>query len=63
MCMCACILMFTCSHGCQKRALDPWKLELKAVVSHPTWVLGTDRGFSKEQRALFPAEPLLQPHK
>lgn len=27
------------AHGCQKRALDPLKLDSWAVVSCPTWVL------------------------
>lgn len=29
-------------HGVQKRALDPWELDLQAVVSHPMLVLGTE---------------------
>lgn len=29
-------------HGVQKRALDPWKLDLQAVVSHPMLVLGKE---------------------
>lgn len=29
-------------HGVQKRALDPWELDLQAVVSHPILVLGKE---------------------
>jgi hypothetical protein len=38
--------VFAGTHGGQKRALDPLKLELKTVVSFPTWVLGIEVRFS-----------------
>lgn len=34
------------TRGDQKRALDSRELELQAVVSNQTWVLGTEAGFS-----------------
>lgn len=39
--MCVHTLMCSCAHEGQKRALDPWKLELKTVVRHPhgSWEL------------------------
>lgn len=30
--MCVHTLMYPCAHEGQKRALDPWKLEVKTVV-------------------------------
>lgn len=34
------------TRGDQKRALDSWELELEAVVSNQTWVLGIEAGSS-----------------
>lgn len=36
--------MYVCASGGQKRVLDPLKLELQAVESHPVWALGPDSG-------------------
>lgn len=51
MCMCVYLCVGICtlcvgSQGSQKRALDALKLEVKAVVSHPVWMLRTELGFS-----------------
>ena len=41
-CMCLCVSMCVCKcnvHGVQKRATNPLKLELQAVVNHLMWEL------------------------
>lgn len=59
MCDCMCVSMcgyVRLSAGTddgQKRASDPLKLELEAVVSHPTWVLGSDSSPLQEQYRIF----------
>lgn len=40
--MCECNLVCLGDHGGQERASDSSELELQAVVSRPTWVLGTE---------------------
>lgn len=52
MCMVAC--------GSQKRVSDPSKLQLKVAVSHPTWVLGTKRGYLKSSMCYEPMNNLLR---
>lgn len=47
------------THGCQKRALDPLKMQLQVAVSHPRWVLGNR--ILQEQQVLLTAEPSPQP--
>lgn len=45
MCMCLGVYMCTCVFsicGSQKRALDPFELELQAIVSCLMWLLGTE---------------------
>lgn len=46
MCICVslCTYMSTNSHGGQKEVVGALKLELQVVVSHSTWVLGTELG-------------------
>lgn len=51
--------MSAVAHRDQKQVLDVLKLELQAVVSHLTRVLGTERHLLQEQHALLTAEPSL----
>lgn len=62
--MCVHTLMCSCAHEGQKRALGPWKLELKTVVRHPTWVLGTEPDSPKNSKCSNRlSHSLLQTHK
>lgn len=51
--------MSAVAHRDQKQVLDVLELELQAVVSHLTRVLGTERHLLQEQHALLTAEPAL----
>lgn len=44
--ICLCIMYMPCACEVQKRILDPLKLELQKLVSHPMWVLGIVPGSS-----------------
>lgn len=48
-------------HRVQKRTLDPRKLVLQEVLSHPTKVLGTELVFIEGTVSLFSTEPSLHP--
>lgn len=41
---CMCTIGTPSPHTGQKKALDPAKLELEALVSHPAWVQRIDSG-------------------
>jgi hypothetical protein len=45
----------------QKRVPDPWELELKSVMKHPRWTLGTELGSSARGVMVLTAEPSLGP--
>jgi hypothetical protein len=51
--MCGYVRLSAGTDDGQKRASDPLKLELEAVVSHPTWVLGSDSSPLQEQYRIF----------
>jgi len=52
-CLCAGLLMSPDTRGGQKRALDPFGLNLLVIVSHLTWVLGIELGsFARVASAL-----------
>jgi hypothetical protein len=39
--------------------LDPWEMGLQVILSHPTWVLGTELGSSAGIYVLLTTKPLL----
>lgn len=45
----------------QKRASDPLVLELQAVLTCLTWVLGPEFNSQSSKSSFFTAEPFLQP--
>lgn len=60
-CVCECVCVYTsaCAGACtgQKRALIIPELESQAIVSCPTWMLGTEFWSSPKQPGLFATEP------
>lgn len=60
--MYVCVLCVPGAHGCQKRALNPLKVEVQMVVSCPVWVLAIKaRPSLREQQVLLTVE-LCQAH-
>lgn len=55
--------MGLCIYVWQPEACEPLKLELRMVVGHPTWVLGTKIGPSREEASLVTAKLSLQVRK
>lgn len=45
--MCVDMCMSAVAHGGQKRAVDPFELELQVVISQLTWVLRTGLWYSE----------------
>lgn len=44
--VCVCVNMCMGAKGVQKRVMDPLELEVQALMSCPTWVLGIELWFS-----------------
>lgn len=63
------VFMFVCGYvhvnpgafSNYNRVLYPLELELKRVLNHGVWVLGTTLGSFQEQYVLLTTEPYLQP--